>query len=58
LNSGIACTLTAMNPGWELGMQMNILIVNQYFFNSDGSERYMFSVVDLLEAEGHKYVPN
>jgi glycosyltransferase involved in cell wall biosynthesis len=36
---------------------MNILIVNKYFFVSGGPERYMFSVMDLLEHQGHKVVP-
>jgi glycosyltransferase involved in cell wall biosynthesis len=36
---------------------MNVLIVNKYFFVRGGPERYMFSVMDLLQRAGHKVVP-
>jgi glycosyltransferase involved in cell wall biosynthesis len=39
------------------GAAMNVLIVNKYFFVRGGPERYMFSVIDLLERAGHKVVP-
>lgn len=36
---------------------MNILIVNKYFFVTGGPERYMFSIMELLEKKGHKVIP-
>jgi len=36
---------------------MNILIVNKYFFVSGGPERYMFSVIEALERQGHRVIP-
>ena len=36
---------------------MNILIINKYFFVSGGPERYMFSIMELLERQGHTVIP-
>ncbi len=36
---------------------MKILIINKFFFPFGGTERYMFSLIDLLESRGHETVP-
>jgi glycosyltransferase involved in cell wall biosynthesis len=36
---------------------MRILIINKYYFVDGGPERYMFSLIELLEKYGHEVVP-
>jgi len=36
---------------------MKILIINKFFFPFGGTERYMFSLIDLLESHGHETIP-
>jgi len=36
---------------------MKILIVNFRFFISGGPERYLFNIINLLEANGHEVIP-
>ena len=36
---------------------MKILIINKFFFQFGGTERYMFSLIDLLESYGHETIP-
>lgn len=38
-------------------VKINILICNNRHFISGGPERYMFSVMNHLESNGHKVVP-
>ena len=36
---------------------MNILVANNRFFVSGGPERYLFTLIDLLEKNGHSAIP-
>ncbi len=36
---------------------MKVLLINKFFFQFGGTERYLFALQDLLEAYGHETVP-
>src|SRR3990172_5795457 len=36
---------------------MKILMVNKFYYLRGGSERYLFSLSDLLREKGHKVIP-